>query len=185
LSFTSLLLIAVGLSMDAFAVSVVSGTLIRQMRIHHALLIATFFGGFQAAMPLAGWALGRSALGWLGTCSAWIAFGLLVFVGMKMIAETLWKGGQKIDRDPLNVYVLFLLALATSIDAFAVGLSLALLKVAILTPIIIIGTTTFVFSFAGTYIGEVFGHVFEKKVEIVGGVILIGIGVKILLEHLV
>jgi putative Mn2+ efflux pump MntP len=171
--------------MDAFAVAIVSGTLIRKMHIRHALLIAAFFGGFQAVMPLVGWALGRSARAWLDACGAWIAFGMLIFVGIKMIAETFWNEGEKVDRDPLNIYVLFLLALATSIDAFAVGLSLALLKVSILSPIIVIGTTTFVFSFAGTYIGDVCGHFFEKKVEILGGVILIGIGLKILFEHLI
>jgi len=185
MSPVSLGFIAVGLSMDAFAVSVVSGTLIRQMRVRHALVIAAFFGVFQALMPLAGWALGGFALRRVEGWSHWIAFGLLLFVGAKMIAETFWKGAEKTERDPLNVYVLFLLALATSIDAFAVGLSLAVLNVAILAPVLAIGMTTFVFSFVGTYIGNAFGHLFEKKVEVAGGLILIGIGVKILLPHIV
>lgn len=170
--------------MDAFAVSVVSGTLIHKMHVRHALIIAAFFGSFQAVMPLAGWVLGRSAAGRLDAWSPWVAFGLLVFVGVKMIVETLWAKDERVERDPLNVYVLFVLALATSIDAFAVGLSLALLDVAILAPILIIGTTTFAFSFAGAYIGDACGHVFEKKVEVVGGLIIIGIGLRILLAHL-
>ena len=180
----TLILISLGLAADAFAVSVSSGISIKKMHIRHAMLIATFFGVFQAVMPLIGWLAGHSARTYVQTFDHWIAFGLLAFIGGKMIHESFKPDNNEESRDPLNVYILFTLAIATSMDALAVGLTLSFLEVSILFPVIVIGLVTFVTSFAGTYIGDMFGHLFEKKIEAVGGLILIGIGVKILAQHL-
>ncbi|MBN1256275.1 MAG: manganese efflux pump [Planctomycetes bacterium] len=184
MSYTSLFIISVGLAMDAFAVSITSGLTIKVLRLHHAMLIAGFFGFFQAIMPLLGWQLGRATAGWVSTCDHWVAFALLVFVGGKLIYEAIYFNEEQEPRNPLNLYVLFMLAIATSIDAFAVGISLSLLQVSLITPILLIGGVTFIMSFTGAYIGSHFGHLFEKKLEIVGGLLLIGIGVKILLEQI-
>ena len=184
MSVIEIVLIALALSADAFAVSVTSGIAIKKMKIRHAMLIAAFFGGFQALMPVIGWAGGRWAQKYIESFDHWIAFVLLCFVGGKMIYEAVKGDKEENESDPLNVYVLFILAIATSIDALAVGLSLAFIKVFIIVPALIIGCITFALSFAGTYIGNFFGHLFEKKIEIAGGVILIGIGCKILIEHL-
>jgi putative Mn2+ efflux pump MntP len=181
MSNATLILIAVGLAMDAFAVSVGSGIAIRRMHIKHAMLIASFFGVFQAVMPLIGWLAGREAAAFVSSCDHWIAFGLLTFVGGKMIWEAVTAKEDDEAFDPLNMYVLFVLAIATSIDAFAVGVSLSFLDVTIMRPVFVIGGITFVMSFAGTYIGDMFGHLCEKKLLIVAGLVLIGMGVKILL----
>ncbi len=180
----SVIAIAIGLAMDAFAVSITSGATIRTMRLRHALLIASFFGAFQALMPYIGWSIGQLARVLISNVDHWIAFALLAAVGGKMIYEASTERNEETVRDPLNIYVLFMLAIATSIDALAVGISLSFLDISILTPIVVIALVTFVFSFAGTYIGDMFGHFFERKFEVLGGLILIGIGVKILIEHL-
>ena len=172
-----------GLALDAFAVSVSSGIAIRQMRLRHALLIAGFFGVFQAVMPILGWSCGFFTRDYLARCDHFVAFGLLVFIGGKMIVEAFRNEEEKVFN-PLDIYVLFTLALATSIDAFAVGITLSLVQIHIITPSLLIGLITFVLSLAGVYIGEYFGHLFENKLEIAGGVILIGIGTKILIQHL-
>jgi len=186
MSILNLLLISVGLGMDAFAVSVTSGVAIRRMHLRHALLIAGFFGTFQAFMPFIGWHLGGMAAGLIGEFDHWIAFGLLLLIGGKMILEAVGDSGGEEPRDPLNLYVLFVLAIATSIDALAVGITFSFLNVPIYTPILIIGVVTFVMSVAGAYIGNRLGHAFnEKALEVAGGLILIGIGTKILLEHTV
>ena len=180
----TILLIALGLAMDAFAVSITSGFIIKHIKINKALQIAIFFGLFQAIMPVIGWLLGISLKGFISGFDHWIAFGLLGIIGCKMIYESFKLESAENKIDPLNIYVLFILSIATSIDALAVGLSLSFLKVAIALPAIIIGIVTFLLSFLGVYIGDKFGHFFERKIEAIGGLILIGIGIKILIEHL-
>lgn len=170
--------------MDAFAVSVTSGLTIKKLHINNALKIATFFGMFQAIMPVIGWSAGLGFRGFISGVDHWIAFGLLSLIGFKMIFESRAMDSDKKSTDPLNIYTLLILSVATSIDALAVGLSLSLLNISIINPSIIIGVTTFMFSFAGVYIGKRAGHFFEKKIETAGGIILIVIGVKILIEHL-
>ena len=181
----TILLIAIGLAMDAFAVSITSGITIKDLRISNAVTIALFFGSFQAFMPVLGWLAGLSARALISGVDHWIAFVLLSLVGCKMIFESTKLGPDENELDPLNILVLLLLAIATSIDALAVGLSLSFLKIAIVTPALIIGATTFSLSFFGVFLGNISGHFFENKIEIIGGLILIGIGVKILVEHVV
>ncbi|MCX6819567.1 MAG: manganese efflux pump MntP family protein [Candidatus Aenigmarchaeota archaeon] len=180
----TILFIAFGLAMDAFAVSVTSGITIKHQRISNALRIALFFGLFQAFMPLVGWLAGLSLKDSISGIDHWIAFGLLGFIGCKMIYESV-KIQPKKKINPQNIYILFMLSIATSIDALAVGVTFAFLEVFIATPIIVIGTITFLLSFIGVFIGNKLGHVFEKKIEILGGLVLIAIGIKILLEHMV
>lgn len=182
-----LLLVGVGLSMDAFAVALCRGLKMKRMDWRGAAVIALFFGGFQAAMPLLGWALGKQFSQYIESFDHWIAFGLLVFIGGKMIYDVLYKGECSDGEgcgDKLEMKELFLLAVATSIDALAVGVTFAFLKVSILPAVLLIGATTFVLSLAGVCIGHRFGARFQSKAEIAGGVVLILIGVKILLEHL-
>ena len=180
----TVILIAFGLAMDAFAVSVTSGLTIKDLRINHALTLAASFGLFQAVMPVVGWAAGIGLKGFISDIDHWIAFGLLSIIGLKMIYESTQMKSDTEAGNPLNVYVLLMLSIATSIDALAVGLSLSFLKVFIVTPAIIIGVITFLLSFTGVYIGDRFGHFFESKIEIIGGLVLIGIGIKILVSHL-
>jgi putative Mn2+ efflux pump MntP len=135
-------------------------------------------------MPLIGWLVGRQILAYVAGVDHWVAFGLLLFVGAKMIWESRFQEKSEKVSDPLNVYVLFVLAVATSIDALAVGLSLCMVKVDIVTPVLIIGGVTFAVSFAGAYAGALAGHLFEIQLEIFGGIVLIGLGLKILVEHL-
>ena len=176
--------IAFGLAMDAFAVSLTSGIAIRHLRIKHALKIAIFLGSFQAIMPLIGWLAGLSLKNFISGVDHWIAFGLLSLIGCKMIYESFKIEPAVRAINPLNVYVLLILSVATSIDALAIGVSFAFLRISIATPIIVIGVVTFLLSFLGTFVGNRFGHFFEKKIEIVGGFILIGIGIRILVQHL-
>jgi putative Mn2+ efflux pump MntP len=175
--------VAIALSMDALAVSIVTGSLYRQLRVRHALRMALFFGGFQAIMPLVGSMLGRGLHDYISAYDHWIAFALLAFVGGKMIYESFAIKSAK-SLDPANMGVLLTLSVATSIDALAVGVTLSLLSGSIVLAAIFIGFVTFCLSYAGVAIGKRFGHFFESKIEIVGGLILIGIGVKILIEHL-
>jgi len=170
--------------MDAFAVSVVAGSVYRELKVRHALRMALFFGGFQAVMPLIGFLAGLSLKDYISAYDHWIAFGLLVFVGGKMIYESLRIESAQRNLDPTNLLVLLALAVATSIDALAVGITLSLLEVSIVPAAAIIGAVTFCLSFAGVSIGKRFGHLFEGKIEILGGLILIGIGAKILIQHL-
>jgi putative Mn2+ efflux pump MntP len=179
-----LLLLAIGLAMDAFAVSVASGIAIQNLRIGHAVRIALAFGFFQAVMPLIGWLAGLTLQKYMAGIDHWVAFGLLVFIGAKMIYEATKIEQAEEAANPLNLYVLLILSIATSVDALAVGITFAMLGTAIMTPVIVIGSVTFVLCLAGVYIGDVFGHFFEKKIEILGGLVLIGIGVKILIQHL-
>lgn len=176
--------IAFGLAMDAFAVSITSGLSIKNLKAKHALRIALFFGLFQAIMPLIGWVSGLSIIDLILNIDHWVAFILLSFIGCKMIYESTKIESDKIKTNPLNIHTLLLLSIATSIDALAVGVSFAFLQISIITPVIIIGLITFILSFVGVFIGDLKGHLFQGKIEILGGIILIGIGLKILLEHL-
>jgi putative Mn2+ efflux pump MntP len=184
MNMITILFIAFGLAMDAFAVSITNGITIKHQRINNALKIGIFFGSFQALMPLIGWLAGLRLRDFISGFDHWVAFGLLSLIGGKMIYESTKIGDDKEIRS-LNLFVLLLLSIATSIDALAVGLSFAFLKISIATPIIVIGIVTFILSFLGVLVGNKLGHFFENKMEILGGLILIGIGIKILIEHLV
>ena len=186
MSIIELLLIGIGLSMDAFAVSVCKGLGMTKLNKKNAFLIALFFGGFQALMPWLGWFIGSRFQKYIEQFDHWIAFGLLAFIGGQMIYESLKEKEEvETEGDQLDIGQLFLMAIATSIDALAIGVTFALLPgVNIWTSILLIGCTTFMISFAGVGIGFQFGNKYEKKAQIVGGVILIVLGIKILLEHL-
>lgn len=181
----SILFIALGLAMDAFAVSITSGISIKNLKVRHALLIGAAFGIFQAVMPLLGWALGQWAYRWISAVDYWIAFGLLLFVGGHMIIQSMQPEDEDNPKNPLHLPTLLTLAVATSIDAFAIGISLSMLRISILTPVVIIGLITFALSLAGIYLGHLFGHFNEKKMEVAGGLVLIGLGTKMLIEHLI
>ena len=180
----TILFIAVGLAMDALAVSVVTGSAYKEFKIRHALRMALFFGAFQAVMPIIGFLAGLGLMGYIAPYDHWIAFALLSFVGGKMIYESFQIEAAERDRNPANLAVLLLLSFATSIDALAVGITLSLLRTPIGLAVTIIGAVTFVLSYGGVFLGKRFGHFFESKVEIVGGLILIAIGLKIVIEHL-
>lgn len=180
-----LLLIAVGLSMDAFAVAVCKGLAMRRTDWKQAGIIALFFGGFQALMPLIGWVLGRQFEQYITSFDHWIAFILLVIIGGKMIWEALHEGEEEEACDPrLDMKELLGMAVATSIDALAVGITFAFLQVQILPSVTLIGVTTFILSFVGVAIGRKIGGKMTKIAQIAGGVVLVLIGLKILLEHL-
>jgi putative Mn2+ efflux pump MntP len=180
----TIVIIAVGLAMDAFVVSIVSGGAYKQLHIKHALRIALFFGGFQAFMPLIGFLAGLSVREYIADYDHWIAFGLLSAVGGKMIYESFKIKSVEENFDPSNIYVLLVLSVATSIDALAIGITLSLITSSIITAVIIIGLITFVLSYLGIFIGKKYGHFFENKIEALGGFILIGLAGKILFEHL-
>jgi putative Mn2+ efflux pump MntP len=179
-----IIFIAIGLAMDAFAVSITSGITIECLKIKHAFRIALFFGLFQALMPILGWLAGIGLKQYVEAFDHWIAFGLLLFIGGKMIYEALWISEVEKKCDPLNLYVLLGLAIATSIDALAVGVTFAFIKIPIITPALVIGVITFSISFSGVFIGNRLGDQLGSKMEVIGGIILIGMGVKILLQHL-
>ena len=181
----TIIIIAVGLSMDAFAVSIVSGSVYKQLKIKHAFRIAVFFGGFQAIMPLIGSLAGISLKGYVANYDHWMAFALLSAVGAKMIYESFKITPAEENFNPENILVLLVLSVATSIDALAVGITLSFLQVSIAVAVVIIGFVTFVLSYLGVLIGKRFGHFFESKIEALGGLVLIGLGAKILFEHLI
>ena len=178
-----LFLIAVGLSMDAFAVSVCKGLAMPKCTFKKAAIVGLWFGGFQALMPAIGYILGAQFQEAIASIDHWIAFVLLALIGGNMIHEALDNDEEKADAS-LDVKTMFLLAVATSIDALAIGITFAFLKVNIIPAVCFIGIVTFIISFAGVKIGNVFGARYKNKAEIVGGVILILLGLKILLEHL-
>jgi putative Mn2+ efflux pump MntP len=180
----SIVLIAVGLAMDCFAVSITSGITLKQVRVRDAAKIALFFGLFQAGMPTLGWLAGEGLADLVSGVDHWIALGLLSFIGGKMIYEAFKKEESEKEFNPLRLHVLLMLSIATSIDALAVGVSFAFLGVFILTPIIIIGTVTFLISLTGVFVGCRFGQIFKNKFKIVGGLVLIGIGIKVLIQDL-
>lgn len=181
----TLLLIAIGLSADAFAVSLCKGLCMKKLNFRHAVIIALFFGVFQAAMPVIGWAAGISFKDYIESVDHWVAFALLTLIGLKMLADAFKKEEEPTECDVrLNLRELLILAVATSIDALAVGFSFAILQVKILFPVVMIGVTTFLLSFCGVCIGHRFGMKFKRSAEIAGSIVLILIGVKILLDHL-
>ena len=185
MGFVELFLIAVGLSMDAFAVSVCKGLGMQRLNMGQAVVIALFFGGFQALMPVIGWAVGAQFAHFVSTYAHWIAFALLAFVGGKMLWDAFHEDeGEDAGPFKLELGDLLMLAIATSIDALAVGVSFAFLDVAIAPSAALIGVTTFVLSLAGVALGHQFGSRWEKPATIVGGIVLILIGVKVLLEGL-
>ncbi len=184
MEFISILVIALGLSMDAFAVSLTSGAAYKELRIKHAFRMALFFGGFQAFMPLIGALAGLGLKSYIQEADHWIAFSILSVVGGKMIYESFKIDTTEKNFHPSNILVLLTLSVATSIDALAVGITLSLVALNIITAVIIIGLVTFVLSYIGVYIGKKFGHFFENKIEAIGGLILIMLGIKILLRHL-
>lgn len=181
-----LILIAVGLSMDAFAVAVCKGLNMTRINYRHGFIIALFFGVFQALMPLLGWLLGTQLADYITAIDHWVAFFLLLFIGGKMVLDTFHEGDEEdCGGDGLDIKELFILAIATSIDALAVGITFALLPdTNIALSVSLIGVITFALSFLGVIIGNKFGSRFEKKAQLAGGIILILIGLKILLEHL-
>ena len=178
-----LFLIAVGLSMDAFAVSVCKGLAMPKCTFKKAAIVGLWFGGFQALMQAIGYILGAQFQEAIASIDHWIAFVLLALIGGNMIHEALDNDEEEADAS-LDVKTMFLLAVATSIDALAIGITFAFLKVSIIPAVCFIGIVTFIISFAGVKIGNVFGARYKNKAEIVGGVILILLGLKILLEHL-
>ncbi len=186
--FFTLLLMGVGLAMDAFAVSICKGLSMRKVNKKQCLVIGLFFGGFQALMPFIGWVLGSQFEQYITSIDHWIAFILLGFIGGKMVVEAIREKDEAVEvgkmDPPLDLKEMFILAIATSIDALAVGITFAFLQVPIVEAISIIGITTFVISVIGVYVGNFFGNRYKKKAELAGGMILILIGLKILLEHL-
>lgn len=183
MSLLSLFVLAVGLSMDAFAVSVCKGLAMQKITWKNAGVVGLWFGSFQALMPLIGYLLGGWFQRYITAIDHWIAFVLLGLIGISMIREALSKEEDNADAS-LEPKTMFLLAVATSIDALAVGVTFAFLQVAILPAVLFIGCTTFTLSMVGVKVGNVFGIKYKAKAEITGGIILIILGCKILLEHL-
>ena len=179
----SILLISVGLAMDSFTVSICGGMTMTPVRFSQALRMAVFFGFFQALMPVLGWAGAAAFADLIQAYDHWIAFGLLGIIGSKMIWEALKEEACDPRLSGATLGVLLALSVATSIDALAVGVSFAFLGVSISRPVIAIGTITGAMSLIGVYLGRRFGDLFQGKVQILGGLILIGIGAKILVEH--
>ena len=188
LMFIELFLLGIGLAMDAFAVSVCKGLGMRRLNKKQTLIIGLYFGGFQALMPLIGWILGSQFQKYITSIDHWIAFILLSFIGGKMMIEAIreWNEEETVDvmDAPLDHKNMLVLAVATSIDALAVGITFAFLDTPIIEAITIIGITTMVISIIGVVVGNFFGSRYKSKAEFIGGLILILLGLKILLEHL-
>lgn len=183
MSYLELFVIAVGLSMDAFAVSICKGLSVRRLRPRHNLICGLYFGGFQALMPVIGWLLGRQFESLIKSIDHWIAFALLVLIGANMIREAV-KNEEENLNDSFSPKTMLPLAVATSIDALAVGVTFAFLDVLIVPAVSMIGATTFILSAVGVKIGNVFGAKYKSKAELVGGIVLVAMGIKILIEHL-
>lgn len=185
MGLVELFILALGLSMDAFAVSICKGLSVQKLRPKHCLICGVYFGGFQALMPFLGWLLGIQFQSLITSVDHWIAFVLLGIIGANMIREALGKDDE--DECPASAFdfkTMLPMAVATSIDALAVGVTFAFLDVDIVPAVSFIGVTTFVCSAIGVKIGNVFGIKFKSKAELLGGVVLIAIGLKILIEHL-
>lgn len=182
MGIVELFVLAVGLSMDAFAVSICKGLSLGKIKVKHMCIAGAWFGGFQALMPLTGYFLGSFFADMITHYAHYIAFVLLLFLGSKMVKESFGKG-EELDNS-MTFGSMLLLAVATSIDALAVGVTFAFLKVAIIPAVSFIGIITFLFSAAGVKIGSMFGMKYKSKAEICGGIILILIGIKILLDGL-
>ena len=180
-----LILLSIGLGMDAFAVSVCKGISMKKMNWKKASLIGLYFGGFQAVMPILGYFFGTSFESLITNIDHWIAFILLVIIGAKMIQEAFQKDKDEDEyNEDISVKTMLILSIATSIDALAVGITFAFLKVDLVLAVSLIGIITFILSVLGTKIGNRFGDKYKSKAELIGGIILILIGLKILLEHL-
>ena len=188
LMFIELFLLGIGLAMDAFAVSVCKGLGMRRLNKKQTLIIGLYFGGFQALMPLIGWLLGSQFQKYITSIDHWIAFILLGFIGGKMMIEAIreWNEEETVDimDAPLDHKNMLVLAVATSIDALAVGITFAFLDTPIIEAITIIGITTMLISIIGVVVGNFFGSRYKSKAEFIGGLILVLLGLKILLEHL-
>lgn len=178
-----IVLVSVGLAMDSFAVSICKGLSIKRFDIKKGLIIGLYFGLFQGLMPLIGYLLGSSFEIYITSIDHWIAFGLLTIIGLNMIKESFSKDGENFN-DKVDFKTMFPFAIATSIDALAVGITFAFLRVNIVMAFLLIGIITFILSFVGVKLGNKFGNKYEKKAQIVGGIILVLIGIKILLDHL-
>ena len=184
--FITLLFIAIGLAMDAFSVAITDGILLKKLKVGYAFKIAMFFGVFQFGMLFLGNLLGSTFAKYISACDHWVAFFLLIFIGGKMLYDAI-RGDEKEEKEeknPIEIKTLTVLAIATSIDALAVGVPFAAMNINILYASSIVGIVAFAFSFAGDYIGNKCGNLFGNKSEIIGGIVLVGIGIKILVEHL-
>ena len=184
MNLTDIILIAIGLAMDCFAVSIACGIAMKPFRYGPALRVAFFFGLFQALMPLLGWLAGSTFQHLIETFDHWISFGILVVLGGRMIWENFFVHPDEKSLNPFKLRVVLTLALATSIDALAVGVSFAFMRIDLWLSILMIGAASFLFSALGLFIGHHYGHRFNIPAELFGGIVLIGIGIKILLEHL-
>ena len=186
MSILELFILAVGLSMDAFAVSICKGLAMKKITFKKSLIVGLYFGLFQAGMPLAGYFLGSTFSEKISSIDHWVAFVLLALIGVSMIKESLQKDDEKEEAEDadLGFKNMCLLAVATSIDALAVGVTFAFLKVSIISAVSFIGVITMILSMIGVKIGNIFGTKYKSKAEIFGGIILICMGLKILFEHL-
>lgn len=182
--FVEAFLLGIALSMDAFAVSICKGLGMKKINIKHALIIALFFGGAQALMPLIGWLLGSQFMVYIESVDHWIAFGLLAFIGGKMIFDVIRGGDECEDCGCFDIKELFIMAIATSIDALATGIAIACSGDNIWLSITMIGVVTFAMCVGGVFVGNKFGTKYKDKATVAGGIILLLIGLKILLEHL-
>lgn len=189
----TLILLAVGLSMDAFAVSICKGLAMKKLSVRHMIIVGAWFGGFQALMPMIGYLLGIQFSRFINSVAPWIAFALLALIGINMIRESFSKE-EDAETDALGFKTMLLMAVATSIDALAVGITFACVPVNIIEAtalintviaVIIIGITTFILSMIGVKVGNIFGTKYKNKAEFAGGVILILLGIKIIVEHFV
>lgn len=183
MSILEIIILGVGLSMDAFAVAICKGLSMEKITVKKSCIVGAWFGGFQALMPLIGFFLGSTFSSYIHKYDHWVAFVLLGFIGFNMVRESREKDAEEEDAD-LSFKAMFVMAVATSIDALAVGVTFAFLSVNVGLAVTLIGITTFLFSVAGVKIGGVFGAKYKNKAELAGGLILIGLGIKILLEHL-
>ncbi|MCU4173480.1 manganese efflux pump MntP family protein [Carboxylicivirga sp. N1Y90] len=186
MEIVTIIVIAIALAMDSFAVSITLGLSLKKFRLTSVARICCFFACFQGIMPVIGWWLGHSFADIISAYDHWLAFGLLSFIGGKMIYEAMFAHNES-EKAYINtdcIKTITTLAIATSIDALAVGISFSLLNVDIILPAIIIGIVTFLFSLAGIGIGWRIGSRFRNKVEILGGILLIGIGIKVLIDHM-
>jgi putative Mn2+ efflux pump MntP len=184
MDYLTITLTAIGLAMDCFAVSMSCGIVMKDFNRRDALTLGLFFGGFQAMMAFLGWLGGTGFAGHIESIDHWIAFALLLIIGAKMIHEGLEKDEECANLDIRNLRVLLVLSMATSIDALAIGISYAFLEVEIVVPVILIGLVSLIFAIAGSTLGKNMGERFGKRMEIIGGIILIMLGLKILIEHI-
>jgi len=186
MAVVTIIIIALALAADAFAVSVVTGATYKNLRLKSALRMAVFFGAFQAIMPLFGALAGLSLKGLVQKYDHWVAFLLLTGIGGKMIYESFKIKTIEQKPDPTTMSVLLILSVATSIDALAAGITLPLLEIPITAAVVVIGLVTFILSlsYLGVFLGKRIGHFFENKIELLGGLILLGLGTKILIQHL-